>query len=72
MNLAAKAMGHLNVAKLVIPTGHGERLTAPDYEDWEALARTTAAGVAAWDFEVAGVPARELRARARRPGTDRR
>jgi hypothetical protein len=47
------------------PSGHGEVLTEPVFASWAALARANASAAAAWDFEVCGVPAVELRARAR-------
>ena len=53
-------------AKPALPAGHGEVLTRPPFEEWAALARANHAAAQAWSFSVAGVPASELRALARR------
>jgi len=49
-----------------VPKGHGEVLTRPSYERWADVMRSNADAASAWEFTVAGVPARELRAKARR------
>jgi hypothetical protein len=49
-----------------VPRGHGEVLTRPHYEEWAALMGANADAAAGWAFAVAGTPAGELRARARR------
>lgn len=51
--------------KLTVPTGHGEMLMAPAYEDWGALARQSAAASQRWTFSVAGMPGQRLRTLAR-------
>lgn len=50
----------------LLPVGHGEVLTSPDFSQWADLARDGHARAATWDFEIAGRPAREVRALARR------
>lgn len=50
---------------LAVPRGHGELLEDPPYAEWSALADRNAAAAAGWGFSVAGVPAGELRERAR-------
>ena len=52
-------------AKPALPSGHGEVLTRPAYAEWADLARTNAAAASAWEFSVAGLPVKELRAMAR-------
>jgi hypothetical protein len=52
-------------AKATTPAGHGELLTAPDYERWADLARGNAQASAAWEFELCGRSVHELRAEAR-------
>lgn len=52
-------------ARATTPSGHGEVLTQPAYSTWAELARANAAAAATWDFDVCGVPVRELRSRAR-------
>lgn len=49
-----------------VPHGHGEVLTRPAYGQWADLMRANAALAAAWRFDVAGTPVRELRGLARR------
>jgi len=53
-------------AKPALPAGHGEVLASPPFEEWAALARANHEAAGVWSFEVAGVPATELRALARR------
>lgn len=50
----------------VLPTGHGEVLTVPDYSEWPALLERNRAAMAGWSFTVAGVPVAEVRSLARR------
>ncbi len=52
-------------ARSVTPSGHGEVLTEPAFDSWARLARDNASAAAAWDFDVCGVRAVDLRARAR-------
>ena len=56
--------------KPTLPAGHGEVLTRPAFSQWQALARANHDAAATWEFTVAGVPATELRARARREALD--
>jgi hypothetical protein len=49
-----------------MPSGHGELVTEPPLDEWANLARHNATAADAWEFEVAGVPVRELRVQARR------
>lgn len=49
-----------------VPRGHGEVLTRPAYEEWAGLAADNADAAAGWGFDVAGVPVREMRLKARR------
>src|SRR5659263_236536 len=58
-------------AKATIPAGHGELLMQPEYGEWAGLARATASAAAGWEFDVCGVPARELRSEARREAVER-
>lgn len=53
-------------ARPTLPAGHGEVLTQPDVSTWPELLVQNRAAAAAWDFEVAGLSARELRDSARR------
>ena len=53
-------------AKATTPVGHGELLLQPEFGAWAGLAAAVPAAVASWDFSVAGMPARDLRALARR------
>ena len=52
-------------AKPALPAGHGEVLASPPFEEWAALARANHSAAQSWTFSVAGIPAAELRARAR-------
>lgn len=58
-------------AKSTTPAGHGELLTQPEYREWAGLARANASAAAGWEFDVCGVPARELRSEARREAVER-
>ncbi len=57
-------------AKPALPAGHGEVLARPAFDDWPALARANHDAAQEWSFEVAGVPAADLRARTRREALD--
>lgn len=57
--------------RIVTPSGHGELLTEPAYGSWAGLARENARAARAWDFEVCGVPASQLRLEARREAIGR-
>ena len=48
-----------------LPTGHGEVLTLPPYDQWRSLAEENARRLAEWDAVVGGVPVAELRREAR-------
>jgi hypothetical protein len=48
-----------------LPSGHGEVVTRPAYEQWAELAHEGARIAASWDAVLCGVPVRELRALAR-------
>ncbi len=52
-------------AKPVLPAGHGEILTRPEFGEWERLVRENRTAAAAWSFSVAGTPVSEYRALAR-------
>jgi hypothetical protein len=58
-------------AKSTTPAGHGELLMQPEYREWAGLARANVRAAAGWDFDVCGVPARELRSEARREAVER-
>jgi hypothetical protein len=58
-------------ARQTTPTGHGEIVTRPEYSRWAGLARAFALTSGEWDFEVAGMPVREVRAMARREAVER-
>ena len=50
---------------LDIPAGDGESAFAPPFDRWEALADANRESAEGWRFEIAGVPASELRSQAR-------
>jgi hypothetical protein len=50
----------------MMPSGHGEVVTRPEYGAWTGLARDGARIAAAWDIELCGVPVSDLRRLARR------
>lgn len=52
------------------PAGHGEVLTAPDYQEWAAAAAENRSAAEGWSFEVAGIPIGQLRRDARREGIE--
>ncbi len=56
-------MVHVRVTS---PTGHGELLTQPPYEDWRSLLEANRTAVAGWHFKVGGVQVGDLRISARR------
>lgn len=49
-----------------LPSGHGELLVRPAFDQWKSLLAANRKASAAWGFSVAGVPAAELRSLARR------
>ena len=49
-----------------LPSGHGEVVTRPEYDEWAARAREGARIAGTWDASLCGVPVSELRALARR------
>ena len=58
-------------ARATTPEGHGELLLQPPFEQWASMARAGAAAASTWDFQVAGMPAVELRALARAEAVER-
>lgn len=54
-----------------MPSGHGEVLTSPPFEEWASLARANARAARGWDFELCGVPVGEVRALARTEAVER-
>lgn len=52
-------------AKSTTPAGHGELLLQPAFGLWAGMARDAATVASSWEFEIAGVGARQLRALAR-------
>jgi hypothetical protein len=58
-------------AKTTTPAGHGEMLTSPEYAQWASLAAANSAAAREWTFDVCGIPAKELRASARREALER-
>jgi hypothetical protein len=53
-------------AKPTLPAGHGELVMRPPFAEWAQLAASNHSNAAGWSFEVAGLPANEVRAMARR------
>ena len=53
-------------AKPSLPAGHGEVLTSPDFSMWPDLALRNHQRASQWEFAVAGRPAADVRALARR------
>lgn len=49
-----------------VPTGHGEVLLRPPFEEWPGIASANAGICDSWDFEVGGMPIRSLRRTVRR------
>lgn len=52
-------------ARPTLPAGHGELLLRPESSQWAAMAALNAEKAQGWRFEVAGMPAVELRRLAR-------
>lgn len=53
-------------AKPALPAGHGQVLTVPAFDQWAGLARANHEAARGWTFEVAGRPAADVVALARR------
>lgn len=53
-------------ARPALPAGHGELVARPDVAEWPALLGANRRAAEAWDFAVAGLPASQMRALARR------
>ncbi len=54
-----------------LPSGHGEVVTRPDFDQWGALAREGSRLAASWDATLCGVPVAALRRLARREALER-
>ncbi len=52
-------------AKPALPSGHGELLLRPPFEEWPEIARANRAAAERWDFEIGGRTYAELRAATR-------
>ncbi len=52
-------------AKPALPSGHGELLLRPPFDDWPELARANRLAAETWDVDIGGAPYWELRMAAR-------
>jgi hypothetical protein len=58
-------------ARATVPAGDGELMLQPPFAEWAGMARDAAADSSRWEFAVAGVDARGLRALARSEAIER-